>query len=312
MRMESGMENSDRVKRLALWGIPLSLGVMGLKLVAWWVTGSVALLSDGMESSVNVIAAIVAFAAVSYAAKPADKTHPFGHHKAEYLSAVLEGVLIVVAALLIVKEALPAVLAPAPMEAPALGLAINFAAGVITAAWAYVLIRAGRRYRSPALAADGQHILSDVVTSIGVLVGLVLAILTGYAVLDPLLAVLVALNILYQGWKVITHSVDGLMDHAIAPEEVDAIKAAIATHGNGSLGVHDLKTRRAGSATFVDFHLVVPAGMPVGEAHEICDRMEDAIRAAQPGAQIAIHVEPETEKAHGERVRVTPAVEATP
>ncbi|MGB3874590.1 MAG: cation diffusion facilitator family transporter [Shinella zoogloeoides] len=300
------MANTDgnTVKRLALWGIPLAFGVMGLKLVAWWVTGSVALLSDGLESSVNVVAAIVAFAAITYAAKPADKTHPFGHHKAEYLSAVLEGVLIVVAALLIVMEAVPAVMAPASMEAPVMGLAINFAAGVINAVWAYVLIRAGRRYRSPALAADGQHILSDVVTSIGVLIGLVLAIVTGYAVLDPLLAILVALNILYQGWKVIAHSVDGLMDHAVEPGEAEAIQTAIAAHGAGSLGVHDLKTRRAGSATFVDFHLVVPAAMPVGQAHDICDRLEDAIRAVQPGAQIAIHVEPETEKAHGVRVRI--------
>ena len=300
------MENSgnDTVKRLALWGIPLSLFVMGLKLVAWWVTGSVALLSDGLESSVNVVAAVVAFAAITYAAKPADKTHPFGHHKAEYLSAVLEGVLIVVAALLIVAEAVPAVLAPTPIHAAVPGLAINFAAGLINAAWAFVLIRAGRRYRSPALSADGQHILSDVVTSAGVLVGLVLAIATGYAVLDPLLAVVVALNILYQGWKVIAHSVDGLMDHAVEPGEAEAIQAAIAAHGAGSLGVHDLKTRRAGAATFVDFHLVVPAAMPVGQAHDICDRLEDGIRAVQPGAQIAIHVEPETEKAHGIRVKI--------
>jgi len=306
------MENSDRVTRLALWGIPLSLFVMGLKLIAWWLTGSVALLSDGLESSVNVVAAVVAFAAITYAAKPADKTHPFGHHKAEYLSAVLEGVLIVVAALLIVIKAAPAVLAPTPMEAPALGLAVNFAAGLVNAAWAFVLIRAGRRYRSPALSADGQHILSDVVTSAGVLIGLVLVVFTGYAVLDPLLAILVALNILYQGWKVIAHSVDGLMDHAVEPGEAEAIKAAIAASGAGSLGVHDLKTRRAGAATFVDFHLVVPAAMPVGGAHEICDRLEDAIRAVQPGAQIAIHVEPETEKAHGERVRVAPATGAAP
>jgi len=306
------MEDSNTVGRLALWSIPLALFVMGLKLVAWWVTGSVALLSDGLESSVNVVAAIVAFAAITYAAKPADKTHPFGHHKAEYLSAVLEGVLIVVAALLIVMEALPAVLAPTAIEAPALGLAINFAAGMINAGWAFLLIRAGRRHRSPALSADGQHILSDVVTSIGVLIGLVLAIATGYPVLDPLLAILVALNILYQGWKVIAHSVDGLMDHAVEAGEADAIKAAIAANGAGSLGVHDLKTRRAGAATFVDFHLVVPAAMPVGEAHDICDRLEDAIRAVQPGAQIAIHVEPETEKAHGERVRVAPPAEAAP
>lgn len=297
------MENG-RVRQLALWSIPLSLGVMGLKLVAWWVTGSVALLSDGLESSVNVVAAVVAFVAITYAARPADVTHPFGHHKAEYLSAVIEGALIVVAALLIVAEAVPAILDPTPLDAPALGLAINFLAGLINAAWAYVLIRAGRRFRSPALLADGQHILSDVLTSAGVLVGLGLAIATGYDVLDPLLAVVVALHILYQGWKVIAHSVDGLMDHAVEPEEADAIKAAIAANAGGSFGVHDLKTRRAGQATFVDFHLVVPAAMPVGTAHEICDRLEDAIRAVQPGAQIAIHVEPETEKAHGIRVRV--------
>ena len=303
------MENTDSktVKRLALWGIPLAFFVMGLKLAAWWLTGSVALLSDALESSVNIVAAIVAFVAITVAAKPADKTHPFGHHKAEYLSAVLEGVLIVVAAVLIIMEAVPAVMAPTPMEAPAMGLAINFLAAVINAIWAFTLIRAGKRYRSPALAADGQHILSDVVTSTGVLIGLILAIATGYTVLDPLLAVFVALNILYQGWKVIAHSVDGLMDHAVEPEEADAIQAAIAAHGAGSLGVHDLKTRRAGSATFVDFHLVVPASMPVGQAHDICDRMEDAIRTVQPGAQIAIHVEPETEKAHGIRVKIEEA-----
>ena len=287
-----GNTDGNTVKRLALWGIPLAFGVMGLKLVAWWVTGSVALLSDGLESSVNVVAAIVAFAAITYAAKPADKTHPFGHHKAEYLSAVLEGVLIVVAALLIVMEAVPAVMAPASMEAPVMGLAINFAAGVINAVWAYVLIRAGRRYRSPALAADGQHILSDVVTSIGVLIGLVLAIATGYAVLDPLLAILVALNILYQGWKVIAHSVDGLMDHAVEPGEAEAIQAAIAANGAGSLGVHDLKTRRAGSATFVDFHLVVPGAMTVEDSHAICDRLETALETTIPGAVVTIHVEP--------------------
>jgi cation diffusion facilitator family transporter len=294
----------NRAQRLAFWGIPLAVLVLGLKMLAWWMTGSVALLSDGLESIVNVIAAIVAYVVIGYAAKPADEGHPFGHYKAEYLSAVLEGVLIVVAALLIVWEAVPAMLEPRPMEAPVVGLAINVLAGIVNAIWAYTLIRAGRALRSPALSADGHHILSDVVTSIGVLIGLVLAIVTGYAVLDPLLAVLVAFNILYQGWKVISRSVDGLMDKAVAAEEEDAIKQAIAAHATGSLGVHDLKTREAGSAIFVDFHLVVPAAMSVGDAHDICDRLEDAIRAVHPGAKIAIHVEPESEKAHGIRVKV--------
>jgi len=294
----------NKAQRLAFWGIPLAVLVLGLKMLAWWLTGSVALLSDGLESIVNVIAAIVAFVVIGYAAKPADAGHPFGHYKAEYLSAVIEGVLIVVAALLIVWEAVPAILEPRLMEAPVIGLGINVLAGIVNALWAYTLIRAGRALRSPALAADGHHILSDVVTSIGVLIGLVLAIATGYAVLDPLLAVLVAFNILYQGWKVISRSVDGLMDKAVPAEEEDAIKQAIAANAAGSLGVHDLKTREAGSAIFVDFHMVVPAAMPVGDAHDICDRLEDAIRAVNPGAKIAIHVEPESEKAHGIRVKV--------
>lgn len=297
-------QKTTTVQRLAFWSIPISIGVLGLKMLAWWFTGSVALLSDGLESIVNVVAAVVAFAVIGYAAKPADASHPFGHHKAEYFSAVIEGVLIVVAALLIVSEALPAIWAPKLPDAPALGLAVNLSAGIINAVWAYILIRAGRTYRSPALSADGHHILSDVVTSAGVLVGLVLAILTGYAVLDPLLAVIVACNILYQGWKVIARSIDGLMDRAVSEEEEAAIKQAIAAHGAGSLGVHDLKTRQAASAIFVDFHMVVPADMTVRAAHDICDRLEDAIRTVNKEAKIAIHIEPEGEKAHGIRVKV--------
>ncbi|AVA22351.1 MULTISPECIES: cation diffusion facilitator family transporter [unclassified Rhizobium] len=297
-------QGNQTIRRLALWGIPLSLGVMALKMVAWWVTGSVALLSDGLESFVNVVAAFIAFFVIRYAQKPADHDHPFGHHKAEYLSAVTEGAMIVVAALMIVQEAVGHLSNPQPLQAPALGLAINFAAGIINALWALTLIRAGHEHRSPALTADGQHIMSDVYTSVGVLIGLLLALGTGYPIFDPVLAILVAVNILYQGWKVISNSIDGLMDKAVLPEEEAVIKEAIATHANGSLGVHDLKTRRAGAVTFVDFHLVVPAAMPVREAHRICDRLEDAIRAIHAGAEITIHVEPEGEKAHGIRVKV--------
>ncbi|MFB2561915.1 cation diffusion facilitator family transporter [Rhizobium sp. IMFF44] len=297
-------QGNDTIRRLALWGIPLSLGVMGLKMLAWWLTGSVALLSDGLESLVNVVAAFIAFFVIRYAQKPADHDHPFGHHKAEYLSAVTEGVMIVVAALMIVQEAVGHLGNPQPMQAPLLGLAINFIAGVINGVWALTLIRAGRTHRSPALTADGQHIMSDVYTSIGVLIGLLLALGTGQPIFDPVLAILVAINILYQGWKVISTSIDGLMDKAVLPEEEETIKNAIAGNAEGSLGVHDLKTRRAGAVTFVDFHMVVPAAMPVREAHRICDRLEDAIRAIHAGAEITIHVEPEGEKAHGIRVKV--------
>ena len=299
-----GTRTDPIVERLAFWGIPLAFGVMGLKMLAWWVTGSVALLSDGMESTVNVVAAFIAYFLIRYAARPADEDHQFGHHKAEYISAVVEGVLIVVAALLIVQEAWGELFAPELLEAPVLGLAINAAAGVINLIWARALIRAGRQHASPALAADGHHIMSDVVTSAGVFIGLVLAVATGYAILDPLLAIVVAINILYQGYKVISHSLGGLMDRAVTPEEEEAIRAAITANAAGSLGVHDLRTRRAGSAAFIDFHLVVPADMPVGEAHEICDRLEDAIKGVIPGASLAIHVEPEGERAHGIKVKV--------
>ncbi|RWX78670.1 cation transporter [Neorhizobium lilium] len=298
------MEDRRIVERLALWGIPVSLLVLGLKLAAWWVTGSVALLSDGLESLVNVVAAVIAYFVIRYAQRPADDDHQFGHHKAEYLSAVVEGVLIVVAAILIIQEAVPALMAPSLPETPWLGLAINAVAGVINAVWATILIRVGTAHRSPAMTADGHHIMSDVVTSGGVFIGLVLAVLTGYAILDPLLAVLVALNILWQGYKVISHSLGGLMDKALEPGEEASVRDAIATHSGGALGVHDLKSRRAGVVAFIDFHLVVPEIMTVREAHNICDRLEEAIKTVIPGATLAIHVEPEGENPHGQKVEV--------
>lgn len=292
------------VERLAFWGIPLSLLVLGIKMLAWWVTGSVALLSDGLESIVNVVAACIAYFVIRYAQRPADSDHQFGHHKAEYMSAVVEGALIIVAALLIIQAAWAPLFAPQMPDAPVVGLAINAFAAAINAVWATLLLRTGRAHRSPAMSADGQHLMSDVMTSAGVLAGLVLALATGYAILDPLLAILVALHILYQGWRVISNSVGGLMDRAVTPEEEAEIRAAIQANCAGSLDVHDLRTRRAGAAAFIDFHLVVPAGMTVAEAHEICDRLEDAIKAAIPGASLAIHVEPEGERAHGIKVNV--------
>nr|WP_272937866.1 cation diffusion facilitator family transporter [Xaviernesmea oryzae] len=298
------VRDTNIVERLAFWGIPLSLAVMGLKMLAWWVTGSVALLSDGLESLVNVAAAFIAYFVIRYAQRPADHDHQFGHHKAEYISAVIEGVLIVVAALLIIQEAWGALFEPKLLDAPVPGLAINGLAGIINGVWATILIRTGKAHRSPAMEADGRHIMSDVVTSAGVFVGLILAVLTGYAILDPLLAILVAFNILWQGYKVISHSLGGLMDRALEPDEEAAVREAITACSGGALGVHDLKSRRAGAAAFIDFHLVVPAEMSVEEAHGICDRLEDAIKEIIPGATLAIHVEPEGERAHGQKVEV--------
>ncbi|RST86062.1 cation transporter [Aquibium carbonis] len=289
------MPVKQRIRRLAFASIFVAFGVMALKFAAWRVTGSVALYSDALESIVNVIAAGAAYWAIRVSHKPADADHPHGHHKAEYFSAVLEGVLIVLASLLIMREAWSALQAPRMMEEPALGLAINGAAAVANAVWATVLIRTGRKERSPALEADGRHIMTDVVTSVGVIVGLVGAILTGWAILDPLLAIIVALNILWQGWKVIGQSVQGLMDVAADPVETRKIRDIISVNSKGALEVHDLKTRIAGRATFIEFHLVVDSTMTVGESHVICDRIETALQDELPSVRVIIHVEPDDE-----------------
>ena len=291
------------VRRLAFWSIPLAFAVMGLKFVAWNVTGSVALYSDALESIVNVTTAVVAFVAIGYAHRPADEGHPFGHHKAEYFSAVIEGVLIVVAALLILQEAVYGLMNPRHLAAPLLGLAINGAAGAINAIWAALLIRQGRRFRSPALEADGHHILSDVVTSVGVISGLGLAMALDEPRLDPLLALIVACNVLWQGWKVIASSFDGLMDKAIDPVEAKHIHDLIKTHASGAIEAHDIRTRMAGRISFVEFHLVVDGEMTVEASHRICDRLEAVLKKEIEGVQVIIHVEP-AYKAKDEGVRL--------
>lgn len=287
--------SKQRVATLAFWSIIVAFAVTGLKIVAWRMTGSVALYSDALESIANVVTAIAAFWAIKISHMPADSDHPFGHHKAEYFSAVLEGVLIVVAALLIIAKVWDSLRNPAPLEEPWMGLAVNTSAAVVNAVWAFILIRAGRAERSPALVADGQHVMTDVVTSVGVLIGLIGAIFTGWHVLDPLLALVVALNILYQGWKVMGESLSGLMDRAVDNEEHLRIRDIISANSKGALEVHDLKTRIAGRATFIEFHMVVEADMTVAESHAICDRIEDALKAEIPSVRITIHVEPDDE-----------------
>lgn len=279
--------------KIAVGSIFVGLAVLLLKLAAWAMTGSVALLSDALESIVNVATAIAALVAIRVAARPADTGHPYGHHKAEYFSAVLEGVLIIVAAMLILREAWLGFRNPALLEAPFAGLAVNAAAGVLNAVWCWVLIHRGRQLKSPALVADGKHLLSDIMSSGGVLIGLTLAVLTGWAVLDPLLAGLIALNILWSGWKLIAQSLSGLMDEAVPESTLEEIRAIISDKATGALEAHDLRTRHAGSVTFIDFHLVVDGQTTVEQAHDICDRIEKSLRARLDDAEITIHVEPE-------------------
>lgn len=278
---------------LAIGSIFIGLAVLGLKTLAWWLTGSVALLSDALESTVNVATAIAALVAIRVAAKPADRGHPYGHHKAEFFSAVLEGVMIIIAALLIMREAWHGLMAPQVIEAPVLGLLINGGAGAINAVWASVLISRGRALKSPALTADGHHLMTDVWSSVGVIAGVILAVVTGWTILDPILAGLVGLNILWQGWKVTANSLSGLMDEAVEDGTLQRIRDIITDRGTGAIQAHDLRTRHAGAVTFIDFHLVVDGQTTVDDAHEICDRIEQSLKAILPEAQITIHVEPE-------------------
>ena len=262
------------------------------------MTGSVALLSDALESTVNLATAFAALVAIRIAARPADANHPFGHHKAEFFSAVLEGVMIIVAAIFILLEAYEGFQSPRALGAPIEGLLVNGTATMLNAMWAFVLVRRGRLLKSPALVADGRHLWTDVFTSAGVAMGVLLALATGWWVLDPLMAALVAINIIWSGSRVVKESLSGLMDEAVPEEILASIREAISIEAAGAVEAHDLRTRHAGSATFVEFHLVVPSDMTVFDAHEICDRVEVGIAKAIPDVRITLHVEPEHKSKH--------------
>lgn len=291
-------EPMDRLQRIALGSIAIGVLVLAIKYAAYAVTGSVALLSDALESIVNVATAIAAFVALRIAMQPADANHPYGHSKAEYLSAVVEGVLIVIAACAILHEAYLGFVSPAPLQAPVAGLGISLLATAINAGWAWLLMREGRAHRSIALQADGKHLFTDVLSSAGVVVGVALVFITRIEVLDAALAALVALNVLWAGWHIMRDSVGGLMDEAVPDAVLAQVREVIATNAEGAVEAHDVKTRRAGKMTFIEFHLVVASDMTVTVAHDICDRIERALRGAVPDSAVSIHVEPETKAKH--------------
>jgi cation diffusion facilitator family transporter len=280
-------------ERFALGSIALGCVVLGLKTLAWSLTGSVALYSDALESIVNVAASAVALVTLRFAARPADANHPYGHDKAEFFSAVIEGVMIVIAALSIFHEAWQAWREPRAFSLAGQGIVVNVVATLINGFWAWVLLRAGKRLRSATLDADGRHLVSDVVTSCGVVVGFALTILTGRQELDPLVAAATGIYVLWSGASLIRGSVGGLMDMAPDTAVLRRINELIAAHGAGSIEVHDLRARQAGRLTFLDFHLVVPGAMSVRASHDICDRIENALRAEMDHLAITIHVEPE-------------------
>ncbi len=287
-----------RAQTLAAGSIFVGLLVLALKTAAWGVTGSAGLFSDAVETVVNVAAAVLTLLAVRMADRPADANHPYGHDKFELLAAIIEGVLIVVAAVLIMDQAWNSFRRPLPLEALPLGLALNAISTVINLAWGLLLGRHGKRHRSAALLADGKHLMADVITSLSVLAGVGLVYLSNRIWLDPLVAILAALYVVWSGVRLIGASLGGLMDAAPPVETIEQIRRIVAEQAEGAIEAHDLRTRHAGRLTFLEFHLVVPGAMSVANAHGICDRIEAGLKAELQGLMITIHVEPEGKAKH--------------
>jgi cation diffusion facilitator family transporter len=288
----------DKSLKIALGSLAVSLVVLAVKFTAYFISGSLALYSDALESIINVATSVAAIIAIRIAARPPDAEHPYGYHKAEYMSAFVIGALISAAALAILHEAYGGFLAPRAIDAPWTGLAIAMVATILNAGWGALIVRQGRLQRSAVLVADGKHMLADVVTSLGVLVGVVLTVLTGIKVLDACIAALVALHVLWNGYRILRENARGLMDEAAPAEELERIRAAIAGNAGDAIEAHALRTRHAGKATFIDFDLVVSGTMSVVQAHDICDRLEAAIKNVLAGAIVTIHVEPEHKAKH--------------
>lgn len=285
----------DKKILFSFGSIFISILVLYLKYLAWYTTNSVAFYSDMLETLINVAAAILGCIALIFAARPADKQHPYGHQKAEYLSAAIEGLLVLTTAGLIIYESFNAWQHPKLPTAPFIGILFNGSAGLVNLIWCIILIKMGKRYCSPALIAGGEHILSDVWTTIGLIFGFVLIPLIQWALLDAILGFCIALNVLRMGFHVIVDSFNGLMDHAPPPQISENIYDIIKKNAPEALDFHMVRFRQVGAITFIDFHLVVPGKMNVYTAHKICDRIEIALKKVIGSVSINIHVEPEDE-----------------
>lgn len=289
---EHGSEGA--VLRVGQISLLVAAGVILFKLAAWLLSGSVALFSDVLESVTHIITAGVTLLALKISHRPADRDHPYGHHKIEYFSAMVEAAFIAIAAGLVLNEALPRLLAPTMPEINGWVVFSTVMATLLNGGWAAFLLLRGKLAGSPALSADGWHLLTDVGTSLGVLAGLGLASATGWAIVDPLIACLMAAHILWAGWHVMRDAMSSLMDRAASKRVEEQITALVAGKcGADAADIHGLKTRVAGRVTFVEFHLVVNGAMSVKKSHGICDKLEQTIEAEIPGAQVTIHVEPE-------------------
>jgi len=281
------------LERFAWLSVAAALATIGLKTLAWWLTGSVGLLSDALESIVNLAAALLALTMLRLAASPPDEHHPYGFSKAEYFAAGIEGALIVLAAAGILASAIPRLIEPRPLEAPVLGIALSAGASAINLAVGLLLIRVGRARHSIALEADGQHLITDVWTSVGVVLGVALVFVTGWLRLDPLVALGVAAHIVWTGLRLMRRSWRGLLDAAISTEDTGEVTRLFAEYSKRyGVGFHALRTRQAGARRFISFHLLVPDEWSVAQAHRLSEEMEERIRSLVPNASIFTHIEP--------------------
>ena len=280
------------LKRYAWLSIAAALATILLKGWAWWLTGSVGLLSDALESFVNLAGAMMALAMLTLAAMPADDNHAHGHGKAEYFSSAFEGFLILVAAVGIAYAAIDRLLNPQPLGAVGIGLAVSVVASVINLATSRILMGMGRKYKSITLEADAHHLLTDVWTSVGVIAGVGLVWATGWLWLDPVIALLVAMNIVWTGWQLLQRSASGLMDVSIPEEELMAIEAVLDDYRQQGLAFHALRTRQAGSRAFITIHILVPGAWTVQQGHDWSERIEADLRQAVSHAHITTHLEP--------------------
>jgi cation diffusion facilitator family transporter len=282
---------TPNLARYAWLSIAAAVATIALKTIAYGLTGSVGLLSDAVESIVNLVGAVMALSMLTVASRPADEDHSYGHSKAEYFSSGVEGTLILVAALSIAVAAGRRLLAPQPLDQIGIGLAVSVGASLVNLAVAMVLLRAGRQHHSITLEANAQHLFTDVWTSAGVIVGVAGVAATGWLRLDPIVALLVAANILWTGTRIVRKSILGLMDTALPPEELVAVKAALDSHLNDGIEYHALRTRQSGARRFVSLHVLVPGEWTVHRGHALLEDLEARIRAAVPNVTVFTHLE---------------------
>jgi len=278
--------------RFAWLAIAAAVVTIALKVAAYLITGSVGLLSDAAESVVNLVAAFVALIVLHVAALPADDNHHYGHSKAEYFSAAVEGIMIFVAAVFIVVAAVRRFLAPQELEQVGIGLAISVVAAVVNGVVGMVLIRAGRRHRSITLDADGRHLMTDVVTSVGVVVGVGLVAMTGWLRLDPIVAFLVGCNILWTGWHLVRRSIAGLMDHTMSETDNARLITVLRRYASDEVSFHGVRTREAGAEKHVSMHVLVPGAWTVQRGHDLLEDVEDAVRGEFERVEVDTHLEP--------------------